>query len=331
MSEKDNRVKSEQAEDPKTSLLRVREAAPLVARAVAIPSALAVGGFYVGHLLLSLVLGQAILLAGMVIVIYLLFWFIWEFQKASRHYIRDNHNYVGLREAIDHQASRVHALETAGPRNLQGLFYGPWSRRLPEGCFEVYLEYSDLSVQHLGELLKAIDGLHRVVVGLLLGSEAKPQRRWRRSIESVAPLHDFLVGIDDSLRGNPDERLLIGHCRTGESIRIVVVPGWFPNLDVDDGDLVVGLPKRGSSVLLTGYLLSSIVSHGASTLNDATSALKNHRELAKIELEVEKIEGELANSPGDICMHADRIVKDIRAQTVRHPETSYLTVKTSRD
>jgi hypothetical protein len=133
--------------------------------------------------------------------------------------------------------------------------------------------------------------------------------------------------VEEMLRSNPDERLLIATISTGESIKIRCKTGWVPNVTAEGGDIVVEVPKGMLALIASASLLGGGVKYGIGVVKDYNDIIKTREEIQNIRdarmkerEEAEKLRSKIAQSPPEIQNALETELNGFLNLTTRHDE-----------
>lgn len=187
-----------------------------------------------------------------------------------------------------------------------------WIEELPAPpVIELYLDYRQLTVRHVAELLACVDLLFRQLRALQddrslpVPSPAAPGRA-----DSLA----HLFGAD---------QLQVYAIDTGQSITMKFTAGFVPKVHVNHEEVVIEVPKVAAALLLLGHLIDGV----AGPVNSALDVAIKFRELKSGPLVEEKLEREVYELRHKVygASQADRqelqrSLEEFRRLSVEHPE-----------
>ena len=142
------------------------------------------------------------------------------------------------------------------------------------GTAELYLAYRILEPTTLSGILQSLTEIYNLVYRI---AAEIPQDVTNRYLFSVSP----------------EDRLIVSTVETGSSITLRLKTGWLPSFDVEEGNLVVCMPKGALSVVATVWLVSAAFNYGTSSIKDITDIQKNMNDMRIQSLQEEKLELEI--------------------------------------
>ncbi len=147
----------------------------------------------------------------------------------------------------------------------------PDTQKLPHPKITIFLEYEYLTAEQAAQLFQAVDGLYKAVVDAL-----------------VYDGFEYTSGHQVIYHPVP---LVVKKADTSQSLELVFeLAAETVSVLVKDGNINVALPEWAAVVWVTGKLLRwSLESY-----DKALEAIKRHKDLKKMKLELEKLEKESA-------------------------------------
>ncbi len=146
--------------------------------------------------------------------------------------------------------------------------------RFPIGSGEIYLAYRLLAPTILADMLGTVTSLYNQVYRI--ASDKAPD-----------------LSVSALFAGTPGDRLRLGTIETGESIKLDVKTGWLPSFRIDDGELVVEIPRGAVSLVGTLILLSIVVESGSSSIKNSLDIMKTRNEIRMQQLQEDKLQLEV--------------------------------------
>ena len=129
------------------------------------------------------------------------------------------------------------------------------------------------------------------------------------------------------LARSPEDRLRIDTAETGDSIKLKLKTGWMPAFDVDDGDLVVEVPRGALSVAATILLVSGAINSGTSSVRNVLDIMKERNEIRmqtlqedKLQLELEELRSKIREADDTTTKKMDKVIRSIFRFTVENDD-----------
>lgn len=178
----------------------------------------------------------------------------------------------------------------------------------PFGMGELYLSYRMLEPKILSGILESMTKLYHLVYRI---AADVPDHVTDRALFSQSP----------------QDRLQIDAAETGESIKLKLKTGWLPSFDVEDGDLVVEIPRGALSLAATMVIVSTAIDSGTGSVKNVLDIVQGRYEVRiqllqeeKLQLELKRLRAKIAEADENTAKKIDKELRALFRLTVQNDD-----------